>query len=882
MFSRWFDVGRLRVRSLLRRAQVERELERELHAHLEQQVEENISLGMSAVEARRAALRSFGGVEQMREQARDARGLAVFENVVRDLRYTLRALLREPMLLVAAGVSIALGAGANLVVFSLAREFIFAPPDVRHPGELVQMQVSHGSHASYPRWRDLATSGALAEVAGYSLEKQMNWLDGDAAVSIVPLLVTANFFEVSGVPLAFGRGFTAAEANAERDPHVIVVSHGFWQRELAGDSAVIGRALVLNGESYTILGVLEPHVRSVVGFGITPGVYVPLSRKLVPELSSPTAAVVQLLGRLQPGQSLEEGRAAVDAVDRRLAHLQGDSIYGGVNVFAPVGSLGSARFVRVIGPFFALLGLVSLLVLLIACANVAGLLIARGTRRRQEIAIRLAIGGTRWRLLQQLLIEGFWLALIGTVGGLAFSFWFLQLLDRISLPVPVPIELHFAPDGPALVCALGLVILSMVCGSLLPAISSTKSTLIPALKREEPFQATRRLSARGVLLVGQVTLSTLLLVTAFLFLRNLGRTQVINPGFEVDQALVTQIGFVQGREESKRTGYLQTAVERLESLPGVEQAAYASGVPLTVHGGSTSGRSARIGNRAATEHVEFARLLVGPGYFSTLRIRLLRGREFRASDVPGAPAVAIVNEEFARRYLRAEGSLGTRLRFEDEGLDFEIVGIVANGKHRTLGEDQRAAFYLPVLQHPEQLNVAFVLARTSGDPGLLITPVRQSLGALDRSVSVEAQPMQAALKFALLPSQIGAAILGSLGLLALVLAAFGLYAIVSYNASRRIGEIAIRTALGATRAGIFRLVIADASLLVGAGLLSGLGIAALVTAPLGAFLVVGLSVTDPLSFAGTAIIFLLVSVLASWLPARSATRISPALAMRLE
>jgi predicted permease len=884
---RAFDVVRMRVRSLFRRGRVDAELERELRAHVAYQEEENRARGMSPADARRAALLAFGGVEQIHEEARDTRRVAFIENVVRDLRYTLRTLLREPMLLVAAASSIALGVGANLAVFSLAREFIFAAPDVRSPDELVQVQVSRGSHASYQRWLDLEASGALAGFAGYSIETQLNWLKGDAAVSIVPLMVTANFFEVTGVPIALGRGFSAAEAKAELDPHVVVISHSFWQRELAGDSAVLGRTLVLNGSHYNVLGVLAPGVRSVVGMGITPGVYVPLSRSLVPRLSTPKEAIVQLLGRLKPGQSIAEGRAAVDGVDRRLARLEGDSINGGVLEFAPVGTAAAAaahsgKFMRVVGPFFVLLGLVSLFVLLIACANVSGLLIARGTRRRQEIALRLAIGGSRSRLVQQLLIEGFWLALFGTAAGLAFSLWFMPLLNRLSLPVPVPIELQLRPDSAVLMWAFGLVLLSMVFGALFPAISSTKPALVPALKREEPFYATRRFTARRVLLIGQVTLSTLLLVTAFLFLRNLARTQVIDPGFQVDRALVTQLGFVQHREGASRTSFLQAAVDRLESLAGIEQAAYANGIPLTPYGGSTYGLQVRIGNRSAAEHVEFARQLVGPGYFSTLGIRLLQGREFRASDVAGGPAVAIVNEEFAHRYLRNQSDIGTRMRSQQANLDFEIVGVVANGKHVTLGEAQRAALYLPLLQHPDQLDVAFVVARTRDDPTNLVRPALQALGALDHSVSVQTEPMQSALKFALLPSQIGAAVLGSLGLLALLLAAFGLYAIISYNVSRRVGEIAIRTALGATRRGILRLVISDASLLVGIGVLAGLTIATLVTAPLATFLVAGLSVTDPVSFAGTAVVFLLVSVLASWLPARSATRISPALAMRLE
>lgn len=881
MLRRWLDVSLLRIRAVFRKRRADADLDRELRAHLEHQVAENVSRGMTPNEAMRSAVSTFGGVERVREEARDARGVSFLDNLSRDFRYTLRGLLREPMLLVAATVSIALGVAGNLAVFSLARAFVFAPPDVRRPAELMKMEVSHGSHVSYQRWVDLNASGTLGGIAGYSIEKQLNWHNGDAAESIIPMIVTANFFEVTGVPVVIGRPFSAVEARVEDDPHLALVSHEFWQRRLAGDSAVLGRSLLLNGESYSILGVIAPRTRSVAGFSIVPGVYLALNRRLVPELNGPDAAVVQLVGRLKPDQTIAQARASVDALDRRLGRLQGDTVYAGVQVFAPVGSLGSRKANRVVGGFFALLAVVSVLVLLIACANVAGLLIARGTRRRQEIAIRLAIGGTRGRVVQQFLVEGFWLTVIGTAAAFALSAVFMRLVNSVSLPVPIPVELHLAPDRTLVVAALALVLLTILLCALFPALSATRMTLVPALKREERFVASRRFTARGILLTGQVTVSTALLVMAFLFIRNLGRTQVMDPGFEVDRAVVGQLGFVQGRPAPEHVALLQRAVERIGALPEVEGSAFASAVPLTMHSGSSSGLSARIDDRA-NEHVEFSRLLVGPGYFTTLRVPVRGGREFLESDTKGARAVAIVNEEFARRHFSGGSPVGSRLRFEREGLDFEIVGLVANGKHQTLGEDQRAALYLPLLQYPEGLNVAFVLARTRGDPAVSTNVIRQALGELDRSVSVQVEPMRSALRLAMLPSRVGAAVLGTLGLLGLILAAFGLYALVSYNVSRRSAEIAIRSALGATRGGIMRLVVRDAAVLVGLGLLLGLGISAFVTAPLATFLVAGLSATDPISFGGTALVFAAVSFLASWWPARTATRVSPVTAMRLD
>jgi putative ABC transport system permease protein len=866
---RWLDILRLRVRSLVRREQLDAELDRELRAHLDLQIEENLARGMSPAEARRAALSTFGGVENVREQARDARGVAFLENLQRDLRYTLRALLREPMLLIAATISIALGAAGNIAVFSLARELVFAPPNVRDPEQLVNIRVSHGSHVSYQRWLDLDASGGIAHIAGYTIENEVNWLHGAAAVSILPMIVTANFFDITGVPIARGRGFSADEARAERDPRVAVVSHEFWQRDLGGDSGVVGRKLTLNGESYTIIGVLPPRLRSVIGFGMAPSIYLPLNRALLPALREPRGAIVQLLGRLKSGQSVAEGRAAIDAIDRRLARLQGDTLYGGVQEFAPVGTFATTKAFQVIGGFLALLGTVSLLVLLIACANVAGLLVARGTRRRQEIAIRLAIGGSRARLVQQLLVEGLWLAIIGTAAGLALSVAFMRLVNGLRLPVPLPVGLHLAPNRAVLLCALW------------PAMQATRLTLVPALKREEPFYGMRRFTTRGVLLTGQVAVSTVLLVTAFLFVRNVLRTHLTDPGFEVRRGIVAQVGFVQGRSMATHLAFLGSAVDRVRALPGVAEAAFSDAVPLTMHGGSSSGLSARIGANPTSVHVEYAQSHVGPGYFATLGIRLLAGREFQPADARDAARVAIVNEAFARRYYEGRSLIGQRLRFE-EGPELEVVGVVANSKHRTLGEEQRAALYLPIREDGRELRVAFVLARTYGEPAPLLTPILKSLGELDRSVSVNVEPMESALEFALLPSRIGAAVLGTLGTLGLVLAAFGLYAIIAYNVSRRTSEIAIRAALGASRAAILRLVVRDASIHVAVGLAIGLALAALVTAPLTTFLVAGLSATDPLSFAGTAVAFLLVSVMASWLPAQRATRVSPVVAMRVE
>jgi predicted permease len=884
MLSRWLDVIRLRVRSLLRRDRMESELDRELRAHLEAMVEENLSRGMAPADARRTAILSFGHVEELKEESRDTRGVAIVENLFRDLRYTLRGLLRERMLLLTATASIALGAAGNIAVFSLAKELVFGLPDVRDPHGVVAMRVSHSSHVSHQRWRDLAESGAIGALTGYDVGGQVNWLRGDETVAIpAPMMVTDNFFDVLGLPLARGRGFTAPEARAEGDPRLVVVSHSFWAAELGADSAVLGRTLNLNGEGYTITGVLAPHLRSIAGLGIAPRLYLPLNLSLDPDLFSPGAQRVQLIGRLKPGQTQAAARVAIDAVDRRLARAAGDTVFGGVQEFGRIGTVADSK-ARRISAFVGLLSVVSVLVVLIACGNVAGLLMARGATRRSEIAIRLAIGGSRARLVQQLMAEALWLALIGTLAGLGLSAIGMRALNAISLPVALPIELRLSIDLPVLLCALALVFATMVASALLPALGATRIAVVPALRRDDPWRVGRRLTTRGLVLTGQVMVSTVLLVTALLFVRNLQRSQVTDPGFDVAGVFVAQVGFMRGGQPADQQLTLLTRMaERARGLPGVSSVAFGNAVPLTMNSGSSSGRSVRFEGRAEPQHVEYFQSAIGPDYFTTLGIRLLSGRDFGPADRKGAPETVIVNQEFERRYLDGR-AVGHRFQFADveTPITYEIVGVVANSKSRTIGEERRGAIYLPMAQRPADQGVGFVFVRAPGNDPKLVEGLRSALGAVDRSVSVEVEPMRSALTFALLPSRLGAAVLGGLGLLGLILAALGLLALVSYTVARRMREIAIRAALGATRSKILGLVIRDASILVGLGVGLGIGIAAVATRGLSAFLVAGLSATDPVSFLGTAALFLLVTILASWIPARHAMSVSPSIAMRAE
>ncbi len=883
---RWCDRLRLRTRSLFRSTAVDASMRDELQLHLDEQIDEYVAGGMTRDEARRAALRDFGPVAAIEEECRDARRVQVLSNLLQDLRYTFRSLRRQPLLVLAATVSIAVAVGANTTIFSLASELLFATPSAKDAGRLVRIRINGNSHVSYRQWRLLDESHALNSLAGYQIENDVNWRDTESSVSLLPLIVTSNFFDVLGVPMAIGRSFTAGEAAAELHPAVAVISHGFWQRRLGRDRNIVGRILTLNGRPYTVLGVLPADFKALPGYGVAPEVYLPLSQELMPDLNEPRAAIVELFGRLGDGQTIDQGRAALTAAGYNARPLLNEAKFGDVTQFSPAGGFRRMGDFREVGAFFAVLLIAVGLILAIACANVAGLLLARSTVRRREIAVRVALGASRSRLVQQLLTEGLWLALFGTIAGLVLMSGLMQLIGRISLPLPIPIEIGAKIDLRLWIYSVLMLISTTVFCALAPALHATRPSLVPALKQDEARYLHRRWTLRGFLVVGQLAIALVLLLTALLFVRNLSLAARADPGFEINRTMVAQVSFVEGRyTRETREAFLRAAVERLNALPNVERATYSHSVPLTIRSGMSTGADLRLADGGESFRSQYEVNLVGPDYFSVMGIELTRGRAFTANDRSGSPVVVVINEEFATRYLAGVDPLGRHILLpglEGQTYPAEIVGIVRNSRHRTIGESQKAAMYEPFLQRGNRGRLVHLIVRTRMDPASSVAEVRHALGEMDRSAAVDVQPMRSALAFAFLPSRVGAVLLGVLGVLGLALAMVGLYAVISYAVSRRTTEIGIRMALGATRAAVLRLVLSHAAILATCGIGLGLAIAALVTEPLAMFLVSGLSASDPLSFGLTAGLFVLVSLVAAWLPARRATRIDPVVALRDE
>jgi putative ABC transport system permease protein len=604
----------------------------------------------------------------------------------------------------------------------------------------------------------------------------------------------------------------------------------------------------------------------------------------LPDLDHPDSGAVELVGRLHDGQTIGEGRAALETAGQRLVKAHGNTRLAAVEQFLPPASPERLGSLAVVGTFFVVLFIAVGLVLAIACANVAGLLLARATVRTREMAVRVALGASRARLVQQLLTEGFWIAVAGTIGGVMLMLVFQAMLSRLSLPLPVPLELRIPFDARLFGYAVALTLLTTLMSALAPALQATKRSQWPALRHGDGRSlGSGRL--RGALVIGQLAVALVLLVTAAIFVRNLTLAQYLNPGFDTADTFVGLIGFVEGRyDDAGRVDWLEAASARLRELPGVRAAGYAHGAPLTIHSGMSTGTELSVEGRAGTISAHYEDNFVGPGYFEALGIKLMKGRPFGQGDRAGSPVVIVINEEFARRYLAGLEPIGRRVHLpgaDNATYAAEIVGVVVDSKHRSLGEDQRAAIYEAYAQRSRRQRMAHVFVRA--EPGVPLSPkaLAATIQRLDPSASVEVQRMRESLAFSFLPSRVGAAVLGMLGLLGLVLAMGGLFAVVSYSVSRRTSEIGIRMALGASGPRVVRLVLGDALALTATGVVMGLAAAWFVTRPLAMFLVVGTS-GDPVAFLVAAVVLMLVSAVAAWGPARRAVRIDPVTALRCE
>jgi predicted permease len=819
-----------------------------------------------------------------------------------NFRYAFRTLLKSPGFTVVALLSLAFGIGVNTTIFSIVNAVLLRSLPVENPTEIVEIYTSTGSEEfpqsvfSYPDYVDLRDSNdVFSGVAAHAMAVASLRQGDDEPTTVMAEVVSADFFEVMGVRPLLGRAFAPDEGVTEGTHPVVVLGHGFWSANFGADPGVVGRQVHINTVPYTVIGIAPASFTGMLP-AVTPSIWIPLmmsdsvSLIGINDLSESPIGNTRIerrgsrflfvKGRLAPGVSVQQAQANASTVMARLEqeHLQTNEDRGAVVM--PASSVRIFPMIDdVLMPVAGLLQGIVGLVLLIACANVANMLLARSSARRREIAVRLALGASRGALIRGLLAESLMLAGAGGGLGLLLSIWATRALGRLPAMNQMTLDFDLGVDLRVMAFAFGASLLTGVTFGLLPALRASRPDLVPALKDGEAAEAggRRGFGLRDVLVVSQVAVSLLLLVAAGLLLHSLQGAQDIELGFDADNTAMIEMQLdMLGYEDEQADVFQRRYLERVRALPQVEAAALTQKLPLTadisitgifipgVHEGPDEGDMAD-------------EAVVGPGYFETLAVPLIQGRDFTESDTPDTPLVAIVNETVARAYWPGENVVGKRFRTSFDGDEYEIVGVSSDHKMRTLGEEPRPLVHMARTQR--RSSYAIVVARSAGDSSALAGALRDELEAMAPDLSSGPSTVRESVEVTLLPVTLGAMMLAGLGLLATVLAALGLYGVIAYSVSRRVREIGIRIALGADRLGVIKLVVRRGMTLAAVGVgIGSLGAAAL-SGLLGSFLY-GVSALDPLSFAGAATVLLVVAFLANYVPARRAARVDPLVALR--
>jgi predicted permease len=836
------------ILKLLRRRRLQQDLDAELAFHREM-----ASAAGNPI--------PFGNAGVIREQAFDLWRFNPIENLWRDLVFAIRTLRKSPGFVLAVLVSLGLGIGVNTAIFSLAVEFLLSQPSVRDAKSVVYLRQDGNSHMQPATIDLLRRGGVFEDVAGENEETFINFNDGSETRRIFALQATKNYFTTLGVPTALGRGWT------ESDPdQVAVLNPRFWRTRFGGDPAIVGKSIRMDGRLYLVLGVLPADYRSLIGYGYAPDVFVPTYIE---------GTVLAAYARLKPGMTLGQANAAMPALGDRLnrespssssdeelnRHLHATPVAGMERLEKDGQALSVVLF------FVTLLVTVGL-VLIIACVNVANLLLARAAARQQEIATRLALGASRGRLLQQFLAESLLLSIAGAGLGFFLALVAAKAATSIPLPFPLPIRLRIDPDWRVASYAAALAVIAAVSSGFAPAWHCVRQSLSAGMRRE------RKLHLRRALVIAQIAVSFVVLTTAVLFFRNLARSTSLSPGFDVRHTIRADVYLPPGKYKESRAinHFAGRALEGLGAVPGVTSAAAARIIPFT--DATSFGSDVTFPDTGEKRNVQFNWNAVTPDYFRAMDIPLLRGRAFGPQD-NGATLVVIVNDVFVRQYLGNREPLGTAFLWGPGGPAHTIVGVVRATKNMTIGENPRPQLYEPLAQiHNDRTRIQFVV-RTAIPPGEQLAAIRQTLRQAEPSAGLEVETMFAAIGFAFLPSQVGAALMGSVGALALLLALLGLYGVLAYSIARRTREIGIRVAVGATSKDISKLVLADFARLLAGGIGIGLAISLMVTRPLAIFLVPGLRPPDPASLAAVIAVLGAAGVLAALGLVRRAFRIDP-------
>jgi putative ABC transport system permease protein len=879
---------------MLQRERLDQDLDEELRAHLEMRAADNLAAGMSPGQARHEAQKRFGNTTLLKEDTREVDIIGWLDEVARDFRHALRMLLRNPGFTVVAVLTLALGIGANTAIFSIINSVLLHPLPYHDPDNLVMVWESNSQHpklhntVSPPNFLDWQSRNTVFSTMAFVFDERDNLTGNGEPQEVVVQDVSANFFSLLGVDPIIGPGFTP-ENGQPGHANVVILSYGLWKEPFASDPAIVGKSILLNGHPQTVVGVAPQNFQWFIKDGSLTGAK--------PQMWSPfvfpqsfhdhkqIGRFITVVARLHPGATHSQAQTQMNAIASRLEQEYPDfDGHWGVNV-VPLrqqisGDLRPALLV--------LFGAVAL-VLLIACANVSSLLLARAASREREMAIRTAIGASRWRIARQLLMESLLLALIGGGIGVALAVWGSNALLAAS-PRNL-LDLRFVSmDLFVLTFALAATLLAGLLFGFLPSYISAHSRISETLKEggRGSSSANRRAFARNAFVVAQLGLALVLLTGSGLLIRSFVRLIGVDPGFDTGHLLTFKIALPRSKygTDPRCLAFFQQLLARISAVPGVRSASMESFPPLTGLGAATGVHLLSQPSLALSDLPVADVGVVGPDYFATMSIPLHAGRLFNTQELAQEKHVTIINQAFADKYLHGVNPLGQKAAIymksfaENEIQPSEIIGVVGDVHQIGLDTSPEPTVYWP---HPELVMSGMtILVRTSNDPFAMVSAVRNELQQMDPELPMAAvATMDQLLADSLSRSRFTMLLLGIFAAVALVLSAVGIYGLIAYSVTQRTQELGIRIALGAQRRDVLRLVLGQGTRLtllgVTVGVLAALGFARLLST-----LLFGVSATDPITFAGVAALLGFVALAACYIPARRASRVDPIVALRYE
>ena len=870
-----------KARALLQRKRLDDDLTAELETHLALHVQDNLRAGMTPEQAHRHALLKLGGLAQVEEECRRVRGIPWLEHVARDVRYGARALRASPAFTLTAIVTLALGIGANAAMFSVINAALLRPLPVERPDELVSINnrrpgVPTHSYPDYRDFRDRAT--VMSGIAAFRISA-MNLETAGTATRTWGYLVTGNYFDVLGVAAALGRPLLPSDDIVPGSHPVLVLSYDFWQRRFAADPQIVGRAVRINGKAFTIVGVAPAGFRGTERL-LSVDVWVPMMMQAHVEagnswLERRRTHNIFLVGRRARGVSNAEAEASLNAIAAQLAREYPATHEGMRVLLTPPGLLGSLFRGPVIGFSNALLAL-SGFVLLLACTNLAGLLLARSTDARRDTSIRLALGASRSDLIRRTLVETALLSAAGAAAALVLTRWVANVLTRWRAPVDIPLAAEVAIDYRVLLFALMLAVLSTFLVGIVPALHGSRGEIVVALK-DDTVRWRRGWHARDVIVGLQVALSTLLLVGALLVVRSLQHATSVDVGFDAHGAVSARVDLgLHGYDQVRGREFQRRVIEDLSTLPGIESVAVANSLPLSADISTNSIYVEGQPEPRGTAVPDALYYQISPGFFRTLQGQIISGREFSPGDEKHP--FAVVNQAFATQLLADGNPIGKRFRTGRNGEWIEVIGVVRTGKYQAINEAAK-----PVAFH----NIArwynpttSIVARSSLPEGQTLTLVRNAVRKLDPTLAIfEDGPLSQLMALPLMPMRLAAWFLGVFGAVAVALVLVGTYGAMSYSIAQRTREICIRLAVGASSSRIVRLVFGRAAIvwIVGAGAGAAASIA---FEPLLAPMLIGIEPRDPRVIASACVILALVTAVACWQPTRRVLTADPSALLR--